>query len=198
MFFDPPNCTFPFGAHGCEVEVDRETGKVEITGYIAVDDCGNVINPMIVDGQVHGGVAHGIGQALYEGAVYNDEGQLQTATLVDYVIPSAVEVPHIETHRTVTPSPTNPLGVKGIGEAGTIASTPARRERRVRRDRRPRPGHAAAAGDGLERDAEGGCGMIPQRIRVRAAASRWQTRSGSCARTATAPGCSRAATRWSR
>ena len=125
VFFDPPNCVFPFGAHGCEVEVDRETGKVEITGYIAVDDCGNVINPMIVDGQVHGGVVHGIGQALYEGAVYDANGQLLTGSLVEYVIPSAVEAPSIETHRTVTPSPTNPLGVKGIGEAGTIASTPA-------------------------------------------------------------------------
>ncbi|HEX5260882.1 MAG TPA: xanthine dehydrogenase family protein molybdopterin-binding subunit [Gaiellales bacterium] len=125
VFFDPPNCTFPFGAHGCEVEVDRETGKVKITGYIAVDDCGNVVNPMIVDGQVHGGIAHGIGQALYEGAVYNDDGQLLNGTLVDYLIPSAAEVPTIRTERTITPSPTNPLGVKGIGEAGTIASTPA-------------------------------------------------------------------------
>jgi len=125
VFFDPPNCVFPFGAHGCEVEVDRETGKVEITGYIAVDDCGNVINPMIVDGQVHGGVAHGIAQALYEGAVYDAGGQLLTGTLVDYLIPAAADLPHIETHRTVTPSPTNPLGVKGIGEAGTIAATPA-------------------------------------------------------------------------
>jgi aerobic carbon-monoxide dehydrogenase large subunit len=125
VFFDPPNCVFPFGAHGCEVEVDKETGKVEITSYIAVDDCGNVINPMIVDGQVHGGVAHGIGQALYEGAVYDANGQLLTGSLVEYMIPSAVEIPSIQTHRTVTPSPTNPLGVKGIGEAGTIASTPA-------------------------------------------------------------------------
>jgi carbon-monoxide dehydrogenase large subunit len=125
VFFDPPNCVFPFGAHGCEVEVDRDTGKVEITGYIAVDDCGNVINPMIVDGQVHGGVVHGIGQALYEGAEYDSGGQLVTGTLVDYLVPSAADVPHIQTHRTVTPSPTNPLGVKGIGEAGTIASTPA-------------------------------------------------------------------------
>ena len=105
VFFDPPNCVFPFGAHGCEVEVDKETGKVEITSYIAVDDCGNVINPMIVDGQVHGGVAHGIGQALYEGAVYDANGQLLTGSLVEYVIPSAVEVPSIQTHRTVTPSP---------------------------------------------------------------------------------------------
>jgi carbon-monoxide dehydrogenase large subunit len=125
VFFDPPNCVFPFGAHGCEVEVDRETGKVEITGYIAVDDCGNVINPMIVAGQVHGGVVHGIGQALYEIAEYDSGGQLVTGTLVDYLIPSAADVPHIETHRTVTPSPTNPLGVKGIGEAGTIAASPA-------------------------------------------------------------------------
>jgi len=125
VFFDPPNCVFPFGAHGCEVEVDRDTGKVEITSYIAVDDCGNVINPMIVAGQVHGGVVHGIGQALYEEAEYDSGGQLVTGTLVDYLIPSAADVPHIETHRTVTPTPTNPLGVKGIGEAGTIASTPA-------------------------------------------------------------------------
>jgi aerobic carbon-monoxide dehydrogenase large subunit len=125
VFFDPPNCVFPFGAHGCEVEVDRETGKVEITSYIAVDDCGTVINPMIVDGQVHGGVAHGIAQALFEGAVYSDEGVLQTATLVDYLVPTAADLPDIQTHRTVTPSPTNPLGVKGIGEAGTIAATPA-------------------------------------------------------------------------
>jgi carbon-monoxide dehydrogenase large subunit len=125
VFFDPPNCVFPFGAHGCEVEVDAETGKVEITSYIAVDDCGVVINPMIVDGQVHGGVAHGIAQALYEGVVYTDEGALETATLVNYLVPSAADLPSIQTHRTVTPSPTNPLGVKGIGEAGTIAATPA-------------------------------------------------------------------------
>jgi aerobic carbon-monoxide dehydrogenase large subunit len=125
VFFDPPNCVFPFGAHGCEVEVDRDTGKVEITSYIAVDDCGTVINPMIVDGQVHGGVVHGIGQALYEEAVYAADGTLMTGTLVDYIVPSAAEAPTIQTHRTVTPSPTNPLGVKGIGEAGTIASTPA-------------------------------------------------------------------------
>jgi carbon-monoxide dehydrogenase large subunit len=116
---------FPFGAHGCEVEVDRETGKVEITSYIAVDDCGVVVNPMIVDGQIHGGVAHGIAQALYEEAVYSEDGTLLTGTLVEYLVPSAAELPDIQTHRTVTPSPTNPLGVKGIGEAGTIASTPA-------------------------------------------------------------------------
>jgi carbon-monoxide dehydrogenase large subunit len=125
VFHDPPNFTFPFGAHGCEVEVDRDTGKVEITRYIAVDDCGNVVNPMIVDGQVHGGVAQSIGQALYEGAAYDEAGQLLTSTLADYLVPSAVEIPTIETHRTVTPSPSNPMGVKGIGEAGTIAATAA-------------------------------------------------------------------------
>jgi carbon-monoxide dehydrogenase large subunit len=125
VFFDPPNCVFPFGAHGCEVEVDEETGKVEITGYIAVDDCGVVVNPMIVAGQVHGGVVHGIAQALYEEAVYDDEGQLLTGSFVDYLVPAAPDVPPISTESTVTPSPTNPLGVKGIGEAGTIASTPA-------------------------------------------------------------------------
>jgi carbon-monoxide dehydrogenase large subunit len=125
VFHDPPNFTFPFGAHGAEVEVDKATGKVEITRYIAVDDCGNLVNPMIVNGQVHGGVAQSIGQALYEGAVYDDDGVLLTSSMVDYIIPSAVEVPLIETHHTITPSPVNPLGVKGIGEAGTIAATPA-------------------------------------------------------------------------
>ncbi len=125
IFHDPPNFTFPFGAHGAEVEVDVDTGKVAITRYIAVDDCGNVVNPMIVDGQVHGGVVQSMGQALFEGAVYSDEGQLLTSSLVDYMVPSAAEVPDIETHRTVTPSPSNPMGVKGIGEAGTIAATAA-------------------------------------------------------------------------
>jgi carbon-monoxide dehydrogenase large subunit len=122
--YDPPNFTFPFGTHICTVEVDTETGKVEITRYLAVDDCGNVINPMIVDGQVHGGVAQGIAQALYEEAIYDDDGNLTTSSMMNYLVPSAVEIPSFETHRTVTPSTTNPMGVKGIGEAGTIASTP--------------------------------------------------------------------------
>ncbi len=124
-FFDPPNFTFPFGCHVCVTEVDRETGKVEISRYLAVDDCGRVINPMIVDGQVHGGVAQSIGQALFEETVYDEDGQCLTASLVDYMIPTAFEIPFIETERTETPSPTNPLGVKGIGEAGTIAATAA-------------------------------------------------------------------------
>jgi carbon-monoxide dehydrogenase large subunit len=107
------------------VEVDKDTGEVKIVRYIAVDDAGNIINPMIVEGQVHGGVAHGIGQALYEGAVYDDSGQLLNASMMDYCIPRADNMPFFETDHTVTPCPHNPLGVKGIGEAGTIGSTPA-------------------------------------------------------------------------
>jgi carbon-monoxide dehydrogenase large subunit len=124
-FFDPPNFTFPFGCHVCVVEVDRETGKVTIERYVAVDDCGRVINPMIVDGQVHGGIAQSIGQALFEETVYDEDGQLLTGSLVDYMIPTAAEIPHFETERTETPSPSNPLGVKGVGEAGTIAASAA-------------------------------------------------------------------------
>ena len=123
--FDPPNFTFPFGTHVCVVEVDTETGKVDIVRYLAVDDCGTVINPVIVDGQIHGGVAQGIAQALYEEAIYDSEGNLTTSSMMNYLVPSAAEVPSFELDRTVTPSPTNPLGVKGIGEAGTIAATPA-------------------------------------------------------------------------
>jgi carbon-monoxide dehydrogenase large subunit len=123
--YDPPNFTFPFGTHACVVEVDTETGKVEIVRYVAVDDCGNVINPVIVDGQIHGGIAQGIAQALYEEAIYDDEGNLLTSSMMNYLVPSAAEIPSFELDRTVTPSPTNPMGVKGIGEAGTIASTPA-------------------------------------------------------------------------
>ncbi len=125
VFFDPPNFTFPFGCHICEAEVEPDTGRVEITRYVAVDDCGNVVNPAIVDGQVHGGVIHSVGQALYEGVIYDEDGQLLTSSFVDYLIPGAPDVPSVETYRTETPSPTNPLGVKGIGEAGTIAATAA-------------------------------------------------------------------------
>jgi carbon-monoxide dehydrogenase large subunit len=107
------------------VEVDTETGFVKIRDYFAVDDCGPVINPIIVDGQLHGGLAQGIAQALYEEAVYDAEGNLTTGTMVDYLIPGAPELPNFTLDRTVTPSPTNPLGVKGVGEAGTIGATPA-------------------------------------------------------------------------
>lgn len=124
-YYDPPNCTFPFGTHICVVEVDRETGNVVPVRYVAVDDVGNVLNPLIVDGQVHGGIAQGLAQALYEGAFYNDDGQLVTGSLNDYAVPRASMVPNYELSRTCTPSPVNSMGVKGAGEAGTIASTPA-------------------------------------------------------------------------
>jgi carbon-monoxide dehydrogenase large subunit len=123
--FDPPNFTFPFGTHVCVVEVDEETGAVQLVKYVAVDDCGNQVNPMIVEGQVHGGIVQGVAQALFEEAVYDDDGNLLTSTLADYLIPSAAEMPSFVLGNTVTPSPSNLLGVKGIGEAGTIASTPA-------------------------------------------------------------------------
>jgi len=125
MTFDPPNFTFPFGAHVCVTEVDTETGAVAIRDYIAVDDCGPVINPTIVDGQLHGGLAQGIAQALYEGVIYDEEGNLLTASMVNYMIPGAPELPNYTLDRTVTPSPSNPLGVKGVGEAGTIGAPPA-------------------------------------------------------------------------
>ena len=122
-FYDPPNFTFPFGTQIAVVEVDPESGQIELKRYVAVDDCGPQINPMIVEGQIHGGVAQGVGPALWEGAVYDENGQLLTGSLMDYAIPRADMLPDIETLSTVTPSPHNPLGVKGIGEAGTIGST---------------------------------------------------------------------------
>ncbi len=124
-FFEPPNFTYPFGTHIALVEVDADTGEVAIRRYVAVDDCGRIINPMIVDGQVHGGLAQGIGQALFEEVVYDAEGQLVTGSLLDYALPTAKAFPQFETDHTVTPTPVNPLGVKGVGEAGTIGSTPA-------------------------------------------------------------------------
>jgi aerobic carbon-monoxide dehydrogenase large subunit len=125
-FYDPANFCFPFGAHACVVEVDPDTGNVKILRYVAVDDVGNVINPMIVDGMVHGGIAQGVGQALWEGAVYDDgSGQLVTGTMMDYALPKADMLPMYETDRTQTPTPVNPLGIKGAGETGTIAATPA-------------------------------------------------------------------------
>lgn len=123
-FFDPTNFVFPYGTHIATVEVDIETGEVSILRYVCVDDCGPHINPMIVEGQVHGGVIQGIGEAMQEIAVYSDDGQLVTGTMMDYAVPKASQMPRVESHYTYTPSPVNPLGVKGIGEAGTIASAP--------------------------------------------------------------------------
>ena len=123
--YDPPNFSWPFGTHMCVVEVDIETGQVDVLKYVAVDDCGNQINPLIVEGQVHGGVIQGLAQALYEEAVYDADGNLRTSTLAEYLVPAASDVPPVTTGHTTTPSPTNPLGVKGIGEAGTIGAAPA-------------------------------------------------------------------------
>jgi carbon-monoxide dehydrogenase large subunit len=122
---DPENFSFPHGTHLCAVEVDTETGRTKIRSYVSVDDVGKVINPMIVEGQVHGGIAQGVAQALYEEAVYDSDGNLVTGTMVDYLVPAAPDLPDFTTERTETPSTSNPLGVKGVGEAGTIASTPA-------------------------------------------------------------------------
>jgi carbon-monoxide dehydrogenase large subunit len=116
---------FPFGTHAAVVEVDPESGEIEFEQYVAVDDVGNQINPKIVEGQIHGGVAQGIGQALYEGAEYDDNAQLVTGSMQDYTVPKAEHIPEMETDSTVTESPHNPLGVKGVGEAGTIAAPQA-------------------------------------------------------------------------
>jgi carbon-monoxide dehydrogenase large subunit len=118
--FDPDNFSFPHGTHLCAVEVDTETGATKIRSYVAVDDVGNVVNPLIVEGQVHGGIAQGIAQALFEEAVYDAEGNLLTTTMADYLLPTAADLPDFTTDRTQTPATTNPLGVKGVGEAGTI------------------------------------------------------------------------------
>jgi carbon-monoxide dehydrogenase large subunit len=123
--YDPVNFSFPHGTHLCATEVDTETGRVTIRSYVAVDDVGRVINPMIVEGQVHGGVAQGIAQALFEEAVYDADGNLLTGTFVDYTLPSAADLPDVISDRTETPAPGHPLGAKGVGEAGAIASTPA-------------------------------------------------------------------------
>lgn len=123
--FEPSNFTFPFGTHICVVEVDPKSGEVTVKKYIAVDDCGKVINPLLVDGQIQGGIAQGIGQALWEGVVYDENGQLLTGSLMDYALPKAKDLPRLELARTETPTPVNPLGAKGVGESGTIGSTPA-------------------------------------------------------------------------
>ncbi|MFQ5897106.1 MAG: xanthine dehydrogenase family protein molybdopterin-binding subunit [Candidatus Methylomirabilia bacterium] len=124
-FYDPPNFTFPFGTHICVLEVDPDSGKTKLLRYVAVDDVGTVINPMIVDGQVHGGIAQGVAQALWESAVYDANGQLLSGSMMDYAVPKADDLVSFDVDRTVTPCPHNPLGVKGAGETGTIASTAA-------------------------------------------------------------------------
>ena len=123
-FFEPANNTYPFGCHISMLEIDRETGEPKLLKLVAVDDAGNLINPLIVEGQIHGGLAQGIGQAMIEEAVYNNDGQLLTGSFMDYALPRATDFPRFEMHATVTPTPVNPLGAKGVGEAGTLGSTP--------------------------------------------------------------------------
>ncbi|KAB2855140.1 MAG: xanthine dehydrogenase family protein molybdopterin-binding subunit, partial [Bauldia sp.] len=124
-FYDPTNFTFPAGCHICEVEIDQETGETRVVNWTAVDDFGTVINPMIVEGQVHGGIAQGVGQALLEGAVYDKEGQLVSGSFMDYAMPRAENFPPFNIDTTVTKCPSNPLGLKGCGEAGAIAAPAA-------------------------------------------------------------------------
>jgi carbon-monoxide dehydrogenase large subunit len=124
-FYDPTNFTFPAGCHICEIEVDCDTGEVTIVGWTAVDDFGTVVNPMIVEGQVHGGVAQGVGQALLEHTVYDDKGQLITGSYMDYAMPRADNLPSFKVDMTETKCPSNPLGIKGCGEAGAIAAPAA-------------------------------------------------------------------------
>ena len=124
-YYDPPNMTYPFGAYVCVVEIDRETGEVDIRPFYALDDCGNRINPMVIEGQVHGGVAQGIGTALMEEVTYDDDGNIHGGDFMSYLVPTAMEIPHMETDYTVTPSPHHPIGAKGVGESPTVGSPPA-------------------------------------------------------------------------
>ena len=149
-FYDPTNFTFPAGCYICEVEVDPDTGKTEIVQFVAADDFGNIINPMIVEGQVHGGIAQGIGQALLEGAHYDPQtGQLLTASYMDYAMPRADDLPSFKVSHHETPCPGNPLGMKGCGEAGAIGSPPALINAHHRRDRQQQSDHAGDAAEGL-------------------------------------------------
>jgi carbon-monoxide dehydrogenase large subunit len=124
-YYDPPNLTFPFGAYICVVDIDRGTGQVKIRRFVAVDDCGNIINPMIVDGQIHGGLTMGMAPALLEGISYDEQGNIQQGTFMEYLLPTAMETPAWETDKTITPSPHHPLGAKGVGESATVGAPPA-------------------------------------------------------------------------
>jgi carbon-monoxide dehydrogenase large subunit len=124
-YYDPPNLTFPFGSYICVVDIDRGTGEVKVRRFVAVDDCGNIINPMIVDGQIHGGLAQGVGPALYEEIGYDEDGNVYGGSFLDYYVPTALECPKWETDKTITPSPHHPLGAKGVGESATVGAPPA-------------------------------------------------------------------------
>jgi carbon-monoxide dehydrogenase large subunit len=124
-YYDPPNLTFPFGSYICVVDIDKGTGEVKVRRFVAVDDCGNIINPMIVEGQIQGGLTMGLAPALYEQIVYDEQGNCISGTLMDYLLPTAVETPRWETEKTTTPSPHHPLGAKGVGESATVGAPPA-------------------------------------------------------------------------
>ena len=152
-YYDPPNLTFPFGTYICVVDIDRGTGEVTVRRFVAVDDCGNIINPMIVEGQIHGGLTQGIGPALFEEIPYDENGNNLAGSFMDYLVPTSMETPAWETAHTVTPSPHHPLGAKGVGESATVGRAPRDRQRRGRRarpSRRNAPGHPHHPRQGLE------------------------------------------------
>ena len=124
-YYDPPNMTFPFGSYICVVDIDSKTGEIKIRRFVAIDDCGNIINPMIVEGQIHGGLTQGLAPAMFEELIYDEEGNILNGTFMDYLLPTAVETPKWETERTVTPSPHHPLGAKGVAESPTVGAPPA-------------------------------------------------------------------------
>ena len=124
-YYDPPNLTFPFGSYICVVDIDKGTGQVHVRRFVAVDDCGNIINPMIVDGQIHGGLTMGLAPSLYEEITYDEQGNNLAGTFMDYLLPTAMETPAWETGKTITPSPHHPLGAKGVGESATVGAPPA-------------------------------------------------------------------------
>ena len=175
-YYDTPNCTWPFGTHIATVEIDEETGEVDLVRYVAVDDVGNEINPLIVAGQLHGGIAQGVGQALWEGAVYSDDGQLLTGSMLDYALPKAARLPSFELDKTVTPSPGQPARGEGRRRGGRHRLDGRGRQRRHRRPRRlrhPPPRHALHVAEGLVGDpvGEGRPGMIPAAFDYRRATS---------------------------
>ena len=124
-YYDPPNLTFPFGSYICVVDIDRGTGAVKVRRFVAVDDCGNIINPMIVDGQIHGGLSMGLAPALFEEISYDENGNISGGSFMDYLVPTSMETPNWETDKTITPCPHHPLGAKGVGESATVGAPPA-------------------------------------------------------------------------
>ena len=197
-FFEPANNTYPFGCHISMLEIDRETGEPKLLKLVAVDDAGNLINPLIVEGQIHGGLAQGIGQAMIEEAVYNDDGQLLTGSFMDYAMPRATDFPRFELYATVTPTPVNPLGAKGVRRSRHARLDAVHRDgggRRAERIRREAHRHDAAARKAVAHHP-GRPGVIPTlRLRTRHVARR---RAREAGRPAAAASSSPAATAWCR